>query len=132
MATPVPNTADPYWANLIGNISGGTQGRVVSTAAKGGGLKSIGKLAKRVGPELLGWMLLERYLSGRHESKMQDIQMEAAREQAAMTTPENLYQQAALPQARQREEMARNALLTQLAGGVTGPTLARGETLIGG
>ena len=122
---------DPYWANLIGNIRGGAGGQPPAVA-KAGTLGSIGKLAKRVGPELIGWLLLEKYLSGRHESKMQDIQMGAMREQASMATPENLYYQAALPQAQQQEEEARNALLSHLAGGVIGPTLARGERLIGG
>ncbi len=88
--------------------------------------------AKRFGPEMVGWLLLEKYLSGRHESKLTDIQTQATRGMAELQSPENIYlQQAALPQAQQEEEMARTALLTQISGGVIGPQLARGERRIG-
>lgn len=95
-------------------------------------LGSLKKGAKRFGPEMVAWFLLDKYLGSRHQGKMQDIQMEGARSQAELSSPENLYYQASLPQARQEEEMARNALLTQLSGGVIGPSLAKGERLIGG
>lgn len=101
-------------------------------AGKGGILKSLKKGAKRFGPEIIGWMLLEKYLSSRHESKLRDIQMGAAGDQVNSTTPDDLYYQATLPQAKEEEDMARNALLTHLSGGVIGPTLARGERRIGG
>lgn len=96
--------------------------------------KSIGgklvKGAKRFGPGMLGWLLLEKLLSGRHESKLQDIQTQGMRGMAELQTPENLILQASLPQAQQEEQMARTALLTQLSGGVIGPSLARGERRI--
>ena len=49
-----------------------------------------------------------------------------------MITPENLYFQAAQPQAQAEESMARTALFQQLSGGVLGPSLAKGEYMIGG
>ena len=58
--------------------------------------------------------------------------MEGMRSQAEMVTPENLYFQAAQPQAREEESMAHQALMTQLTGGVLGPQLAKGEYQIGG
>ena len=127
---------EEYYTNLLGPTEAEAMGGAVGTAgaagAKGGIFKTLKKGAKRFGPEIIGWLLLEKYLSGRHESKMKNIQMDTLKEQAAMQTPENLYYQAALPQAQQEEEMARNALLTHLSGGVIGPTLARGERMIGG
>jgi len=122
---------DGAWGNVFKNIREGTIGQMPTppTTGKFSKLKSV---AKRFGPEMLGWILLEKYLAGRHQSKMQDIQMDAARQQADTATPESLYQQAALPQAQAGEDMARTALLTHLSGGVIGPTLARGERMIGG
>jgi len=133
MADMTPTEKDAYWDSLfrageatpIGSVSPG----VVGSTGKWAKLKKYGK---RFGPELIGWMLLERFLSGRHESKMRDIQKESARQQVTSTTPESLYYQATLPQAQQEEEMARTALLTHLSGGVIGPSLARGERQIGG
>ena len=68
----------------------------------------------------------------RHQSGMQDIESEGLTRRAEMATPDNLYMQAALPQAQREEEMARTALLNQISGGVLGPSLARGERRIGG
>ena len=90
------------------------------------------KGAKRFGPEMIGWYLLDKFLAGRNEKKMQNIQMQGMREGAEASSPENLYYQASLPQAQQEEEMARSALLSQLSGGVIGPSLAKGERMIGG
>jgi len=92
----------------------------------------IAKGAKRFGPEMIGWYLLDKFLAGRHDKKMQNIQMQGMREGAEASSPENLYYQASLPQAQQEEEMARSALLSQMSGGVIGPSLARGEKMIGG
>lgn len=90
----------------------------------------IGRGAKRMAPGMIGWLLLEKFLSGRHESKLQDIQTQGMRDMAALQTPENLILQASLPQAQEEEQMARTALLSQLSGGVIGPSLARGERRI--
>ena len=49
-----------------------------------------------------------------------------------MIAPESLYFQAAQPQAQQEESMARQALFSQLSGGVLGPSLAKGEYMVGG
>jgi len=74
---------------------------------KGGIMGKVAKGAKRFGPEMIGWYLLDKFLSGRHEKKMQDIQMQGMREGAEASSAENLYYQASLPQAQQEEEMAR-------------------------
>ena len=81
---------------------------------------------------MIGWMLLQKLLDVRGQRKDIGVQREAIEEQSALATPENLYYQASLPQAKQEEEMARTALMTQLSGGVIGPTqLARGERNLG-
>jgi len=106
---------------------------LTKTGASSGGLMGkVAKGAKRFGPEMIGWYLLDKFLSGRHEKKMQDIQMQGMREGAEASSAENLYYQASLPQAQQEEEVARSALLSQLSGGVIGPSLAKGERMIGG
>ncbi|KKL10486.1 hypothetical protein LCGC14_2555320 [marine sediment metagenome] len=102
--------------------------------AAGGGLGGL--LAR---PEVKGagtgifltW-LLNKVLQTGHETGMRNIQKEGLRSQAEMVTPENLYFQAAQPQAQEEESMARQALFTQLSGGVLGPSLAKGEYMIGG
>ena len=76
--------------------------------------------------------LLQKLLQTGHERGMRNIQKEGLRSQAEMITPENLYMQAAQPQAQEEESMARNALFQQLSGGVLGPQLAKGEYMIGG
>jgi len=113
---------DPLYADMLtktGVPSGGIMGKVV-------------KGAKRFGPEMIGWYLLDKFLSTRHTRKMQNIQIQGMRGGAEASSPENLYYQASLPQAQQEEEMARSALLSQLSGGVIGPSLAKGERMIGG
>lgn len=99
---------------------------------EGFNLSKLKKGAKKIAPELIALFLLDKYLGVRNRQKDIGIQREGLQQQAEMTTPENLYYQAALPQAKEEETMARSALLAQLSGGVIGPTLARGERLIGG
>jgi len=95
-------------------------------------LGSLGKGLKKAAPAMIGWMLLQKLLDVRGQRKDIGVQREAIEEQSALATPENLYYQASLPQAKQEEEMARTALMTQLSGGVIGPTqLARGERNLG-
>ena len=85
-----------------------------------------------MGAGLFATWLLQKLLQTRHETGMRGIQREGLRSQAEMITPENLYMQAAQPQAQEEESMARQALFSQLSGGVLGPQLAKGEYLIGG
>jgi len=79
----------------------------------------------------LTW-LLNKVLQTKHETGMRGIQREGIRSQAEMVTPENLYYQAAQPTAQAEESQARQALFSQLMGGVIGPQqLAKGEYMIG-
>ena len=87
---------------------------------------------KGMGAGIFATWLLNKILQTGHETGMRNIQREGLQSQAEMITPENLYYQAAQPQAQQEESMARTALLSQLSGGVLGPQLAKGEFMIGG
>lgn len=86
---------------------------------------------KGLGAGIFATWLLQKILQTTHETSMRGIQKAGLREQAEMITPENLYFQAAQPQAQQEESMARQALFSQLMGGVIGPQLAKGEMMIG-
>ena len=112
----------------VGNLLQGKKAGLLSRAQKYAG-SSAGKMA---GGSLFAMWLMDKLLQTGHETGMRGIQKEGMRRQADIATPENLYYQAALPQAQQEEEMARAAMLTQLMGGVLGPQLARGERRIGG
>jgi len=87
---------------------------------------------KKAGGYMFGAWLLNKLIQAGHERGMRNIQREGLRSQAEMITPENLYFQAAQPQAQEEETMARTALFQQLSGGVLGPQLAKGEYMIGG
>lgn len=87
---------------------------------------------KGIGAGVFMTWLLNKVLQTTHETKMRGIQKAGLREQGEMITPENLYFQAAQPQAQAEESMARTALFSQLSGGVLGPSLAKGEMMIGG
>ena len=87
---------------------------------------------KQAGAYMFGAWLLDKLLQTHHERGMRGIQKASLRSQAEMITPESLYFQAAQPQAQAEETMARQALMTQLTGGVLGPQLAKGEYVIGG
>ena len=87
---------------------------------------------KGLGAGVFGTWLLQKLLQTHHETSMRGIQREGLRSQAEMVTPENLYYQAAQPAAQEEESMARQALFSQLSGGVLGPQLAKGEYMIGG
>jgi len=86
----------------------------------------------KVGGSILGWWLAQKILDT--VNQMQDIGVQRAglRSQAGMITPQSLYSQAALPRAQEEESMARQALFSQLSGGVLGPQLAKGEYMVGG
>ena len=76
-------------------------------------------------------LALEQLLGSYNKRADRGVQSEALQMQGEASTPESLYVQAALPQARQEESMARQMLMQQLSGGVTGPSVGRGERLIG-
>jgi len=86
---------------------------------------------KGVGARIFATWLLNKIMQTRHQTGMREIQREGLRSQAEMITPESLYFQAAQPQAQQEESMARQALFSQLSRGVLGPSLAKGEYMIG-
>jgi hypothetical protein len=123
----MPNGSEAYYDSLFGQEAG----------IPGGDFKSKTPWMQKSGVKGMGagifmtW-LLNKVLQTTHETKMRGIQQEGLRSQAEMITPENLYFQAAQPQAQQEESMARQALFTQLSGGVLGPSLAKGEYQIGG
>lgn len=81
---------------------------------------------------LMLWMALSKIFEAASQRGEQNVRREAIRSQAELATPENLYYQASLPSAQAEEEQARQALLAHLSGGVIGPSLARGERLVGG
>ena len=109
-------------------------GLAKEAAKKHGGIGSWlkGPTAKHLGATTLGALMFQRLLGLPSEIGKRNLRREAIQQQAGMVDPESLYLQAALPQAQEEESMARQALFTQLTGGMIGPTLARGETLIGG
>lgn len=94
------------------------------------GIQSPG--LKKAGGFIFADWLLNKILQGVHGRGIRGIQKAGLRSQAEMVTPENLYFQAAQPQAQEEESMARQALVQQLSGGVLGPSLAKGEMMIGG
>ncbi len=102
-----------------GGLGAGIKGLLKSPAVRG------------VGGSIAGFMALEQLLGTYNRGADREVQSEAIQMQAEAASPESLYQQAALPQARQEEDMARQMLLQQLSGGVTGPSVGRGERLIG-
>jgi hypothetical protein len=126
---------DTYWDNLFkaGESAPGIEAAAMAGAStkRTFGSKLL-KGAKTVGPGLIGWMLLDKILASRNKTKDQALAMEAMQAEAGLQTPENLYYQAALPQAQAEEEQARQMLLSSISGGVLGPSLPRGYRVIGG
>ncbi len=129
--------SDAYYDSLFGSevpMAGASTGAV----STGGNLSFLDKVKKGASKNkvaigsILGFMLLSKYLETRNLSKEQGIQKEGMQAQAGLATPENLYYQAAQPQAREEATMGRHALMSQITGGVIGPSLARGERRIGG
>ena len=115
---------EELFAGAVGGKAGGMAGGIEGLLARPG--------VKGLGAGVFATWLLNKILQTTHETGMRGIQKAGLRSQAEMVTPENLYFQAAQPQAQEEESMARQALFTQLSGGVLGPQLARGEMLIGG
>ena len=124
----MPAGSEAYYDSLFGP-------EAAPAAAGGIGGKARGLLSspgiKGAGAGIFLTWLLNKVLQTGHETGMRNIQREGLRSQAEMITPENLYMQAAQPQAQAEESMARTALFSQLSGGVLGPQLAKGEYQIG-
>jgi len=125
----MPAGSEAYYDSLFGPeaapaATGGIGG-------KAGGLLGS-PMVKGAGAGIFLTWLLNKVLQTGHETGMRNIQREGLRSQAEMVTPENLYFQAAQPQAQAEESMAQQALFSQLSGGVLGPQLAKGEYQIGG
>lgn len=104
----------------VGGMAGGMAGLLSRPGVKG------------LGAGVFATWLLNKILQTGHETSMRGIQRASLREQGEMITPESLYFQAAQPTAQAEESQARTALFQQLSGGVLGPSLAKGEYLIGG
>ena len=122
------------YANLMdeaiqGGMSSGGMAESIGGAIPKGKSWLTGK--KKLGLGLLGGFLADRVLRTLDRSAEVGIQKRAMRSQAELSSPENLYYQAAFPQAQQEEAEARQALMTHLSGGVIGPSIATGERLIG-
>ena len=124
----MPNGSEAYYDQLFGPEAAAVGAGGVGGKAKGL-LSSPG--VKGAGAGIFLTWLLNKVLQTGHETGMRNIQREGLRSQAELVTPENLYHQAAQPQAQAEESMARQALFSQLSGGVLGPQLAKGEMMIG-
>jgi len=116
---------DELYADLLkpGGGAGGIKGRLAGITTGG-----VGK----VGGGILGWWLAQKVLDTVNQMQDIGIQRQGLRSRAEMITPQSLYSRAALPRAQEEETMARTALYQQLSGGVLGPSLAKGEYMIGG
>lgn len=127
----MPDGSEAYYDSLFGPEAG-VAGVGSGVRGKATGLLSSPGI-KGAGVGIFATWLLNKILQTGHEIGMRNIQREGLRSQAEMITPENLYHQAAQPQAQEEESMARQALMSQLTGGVLGPQqLAKGEYMIGG
>lgn len=89
------------------------------------------KQLTKLGKGAVLYYLLSQGMGAFNKNREQAVQRGAMREQAELATPENLYYQAAMPQAQQEEAEARQALMMHLSGGVVGPSIATGERVIG-
>jgi len=118
----------------VANAVAATGGAAEATGGLMGKAAAVGKggMLKSLGSSILGAMVLQRLMGLPSEVGDRRVQRESMRAQAESITPESMYYQAALPQAQEEEGMARQALFSQLTGGITGPQLARGEQRIGG
>lgn len=119
---PTGEAHDAYKEELIEKIPLGE--RIAEFASRPGVKTGAGSMFL--------WMALRGVLDAINQRAERGIQREAIRGQRELATPENLYYQAALPSARAEEETARQALFAQLSGGVIGPSLAKGERIVGG
>ncbi len=119
-------------SNLERLLEGGASPELTQQSSKTGLLSGIGKgKLKQLGKGVVGYYLLSQLLGAANRNREQAVQRGAIRGQAGLATPENLYYQAAFPQAQQEEAEARQALMTHLSGGVVGPSIATGERMIG-
>ena len=123
----------PDFQSVVPGAVGATE-KLGGMAGMGAKIKSFatGPGGKIAGGALFASWLLNKIMESGHETGMRNLQQEGLRRQGELATPENLYYQAAQPQAHEEEAQARQALYTQMAGGVIGPQLAQGEFSIGG
>ena len=127
-----------YYENLFKGViereglTGAAGAAMPGVTSKAGKLKDfLGSKGGKIGlGSLVAWMALDRILESANQAAERGIQKRGIENQAALATPENLYYQASLPTAQAEEEQARQALFSQISGGVIGPSLARGEKLI--
>jgi len=129
----MPNGKGLPYEELFAEPVAGVPGAGIKGGATGGlgGLLARPEIKQAGGYMFAAW-LLNKLLQTGHTAGMRRIQRAGLRSQAEMITPESLYFQAAQPQAQAEETMARTALFQQLSGGVLGPSLAKGEYMIGG
>lgn len=120
------DAAEAYLAGGSGAASAAPKGMKswLKSAMKGGtGKSALGGMA--------GYAILQYLMNAGEGIQQQSFARKEMDLQKEVMTPEALYYQAALPQAKAEEEQARTALLTQMSGGLIGPSLAKGERLIG-
>jgi len=104
---------------------------------KGGGMSKVGKFMSGKSGVALDAVLFGLYLMNMQEKLMESGFARQAEENVIesredVLTPQHFYLQSALPEAQERERGLRQAVVGRLAtGGVLGPSLARGETMIG-
>ena len=131
-AATVATGSDAYYNALFGAEAGAGVGGAGGATSGVTGQGLANPMLKSAGIGIFATWLLNKILQTKHQSGMRDIQRQGLRSQAEMVTPENIYFQAAQPQAEREETMAHQALMEHLSGGVLGPSLAKGEYLVGG
>ena len=115
-------------------ISTATVPALTKGAAKTGiasKLKSLsGAKTAKFGGTLLAWLLAQKLVEGLGAAGDRKVQSAAIKSQELINSPENILAKMALPQAQEEENFARQALYQHVAGGVLGPSLAKGEQAI--
>jgi hypothetical protein len=123
---------------MIDALYGSEPEAAVVAPVAGKGLKGLasrikglsgGKTAK-FGGTLLAWLLAEEIAKSVKNSGDRRVQSAAIKSQELINSPENMLAKMALPQAQEEENFARQALYQHIAGGVLGPSLAKGEQAI--
>jgi hypothetical protein len=89
-----------------------------------------GMKTAKFGGTLLAWLLAQKLVEGVGAAGDRKVQSAAIKSQELINSPENMLARMALPQAQEEENFARQALYQHIAGGVLGPSLAKGEQAI--
>jgi hypothetical protein len=132
MAIPNPMLDALYGANQE------VPAAAVPTLAKGAAKTGIASKLKNMsglktakfGGTLLAWLLAQKLVEGAGAAGDRRVQSAAIKSQELINSPENMLAKMALPQAQEEENFARQALYQHIAGGVLGPSLAKGEQAI--